>query len=76
MPSTLVLAADLVPRWFAAAFWVAFATLIVVVIRDVRRAGGIGRVLAALRAAIDQTKDGTRSDPELSEDPRQDGDRG
>jgi Flp pilus assembly protein TadB len=75
MPSTVVLAADLVPTWFAAGFWVAFAALVVVVVRDVRRAGGIRRVLAALRAAIDQKEAGTSSDPELSEDPRRDGDR-
>lgn len=41
---------DLVPWWFALGFWVVFATLTVVVVRDVRRAGGLRAVVAAARA--------------------------
>lgn len=43
------IAADLVPWWFAAAFWLAFAALVAVVVRDVRRMGGPRRILDAIR---------------------------
>jgi hypothetical protein len=48
-----VLAADLVPWWFAAAFWLAFVVLVVMVVRDVRRAGGVRRVWDAVQASLD-----------------------
>ncbi|MGY6502574.1 MAG: hypothetical protein ACXIVQ_16950 [Acidimicrobiales bacterium] len=47
-----VLAADLLPWWFAAAFWLAFAALVVLVVRDVRRLGGPRAVARALREAM------------------------
>lgn len=50
----VVIAADLVPWWFAAAFWVAFAVLVVVVVRDVRRAGGLRRTWLALQDAAER----------------------
>lgn len=52
-PST-VLASDLVPWWFAAAFWVAFVALVVVVARDVRRLGGPRRVIDSIKRALDE----------------------
>jgi hypothetical protein len=62
----LVLAADLVPWWFALAFWVALVVLAVVVVRDVHRAGGPRRMLATLQRAIE-----SRAAP-----PPRDGDHG
>lgn len=51
-PSTLTLATDLVPWWFAAAFWLAFAGLVTIVVRDIRRMGGFRAVARALREAM------------------------
>lgn len=51
---SLLIAADLVPAWFAAAFWLAFIALVALVVRDVRRAGGIRRVMTALDEAINR----------------------
>ena len=76
MPSTLLLATDLVPGWFAAAFWVAFAALVALVVRDVRRAGGVRRVIAAVNEAIERHGTDIRADldtddgrGDVSEDP-------
>jgi hypothetical protein len=69
---TVVLAAELVPGWFAAAFWVAFLALVAVVARDVRRAGGVRRVLTAVGEAIERHGAETRPDDDgrgVSEDP-------
>ena len=50
MPTkSLVVAADLVPWWFAVAFWLCFVALVAVVVRDVRRAGGLRAVIAEIR---------------------------
>ncbi|MFP3907080.1 MAG: hypothetical protein ACLFRV_07425 [Acidimicrobiales bacterium] len=46
-----VLASELVPWWFAAAFWLALAVLVAMVVRDVRRMGGPRTVLSAVRRA-------------------------
>lgn len=54
----VVFASDLVPWWFAVAFWVAFAALMIVVVRDVRRLGGPRAVARALREGIDRFGDG------------------
>jgi hypothetical protein len=63
-----VLAADdgLVPWWFAVAFWVVFAALVLVVVRDVRRLGGVRRVLAELRRRLDDA--GEPADPDDAAD--------
>jgi hypothetical protein len=50
----VVLAADLVPWWFAGLFWLSLLALVAVVVRDVRRAGGVRRVWEAVQAATDQ----------------------
>lgn len=48
-PAGVPIAADLLPWWFAAAFWLAFAALVAVVVRDVHRMGGPNRILEELR---------------------------
>ena len=58
-----ILAADLVPWWFALAFWVALAALVAFVIRDVQRLGGPRRVVGALRRAISEWLDDDEVDP-------------
>lgn len=60
-----VLAADdgLVPWWFAVAFWVAFAALVVIVVRDVRRLGGVRRVVEELRRRLSDDDGPDPSDP-------------
>jgi len=62
--STFTIAADLVPWWFAAAFWIAFAGLVFVIGRDVRRLGGARQVTRALREAVTSQGDDRPSDPE------------
>ncbi|MDZ7679360.1 MAG: hypothetical protein U5K29_12515 [Acidimicrobiales bacterium] len=46
-----VLASELVPWWFAAAFWLALAALVAMAVRDVRRMGGPRTVLSRVRRA-------------------------
>lgn len=57
------LATDLVPWWFALAFWVALVALVAFVVRDLRRLGGPRRVLGALRRAVAEWLDDDRADP-------------
>lgn len=52
-----MIAADLLPWWFAGAFWIAFVALLVVVVRDVRRAGGIRLVIGSIRDALADRED-------------------
>lgn len=61
--SSTVLAADLVPWWFAAGFWVAFLALVLVVARDVRRLGGPRRLVGAVRRALDDRLDPHDDEP-------------
>lgn len=49
-----IVAADLVPWWFAMAFWISFVILAVIVVRDVRRVGGPRALWRAMQRAIDE----------------------
>ncbi|MBK5224453.1 MAG: hypothetical protein JJE52_16580 [Acidimicrobiia bacterium] len=64
----MVIAADLLPWWFAGAFWVAFVSLVVVVARDVRRLGGVRHVIREVRAHLAVTRtDGDIADGDTAE---------